>query len=166
MLTASDGRTFNLKYTIPSEGEERIEEGVTPDRLRILADAQGYPMSHFRASSGEDEPVKVNLNAPVVSSTGNSLRALTLVSSALSGLGGWSVVSVTEVNEDQELQVVEAKEDDDNYESKPESRKQIAEGMVWDTDDAMASVDPYGTNVYKGVQLSNSDGAANEVSVL
>ena len=163
MLTASDGRTFNLKYILPSAGEERIEEGVTPDRLRILADAQGYPMSHFRASSGEDEPVKVNLNAPMVSSTGNSLRALTLVSSALSGLGGWSVVSVTEVSEDQELQAVEAKEDD---ESKPESQKQIAEGMVWDTDDAMASVDPYGTNVYKGVQLSNSDGAANEVSVL
>ena len=66
----TENRVFNVKYVLPTEQIEHIEEDVTPDRLRILADAQGYPMCIFRPSSGDEEPLKVNMNAAVVSSAG------------------------------------------------------------------------------------------------
>lgn len=68
-----ENRVFSVKYVLPSEEggqEERIEEEVTPDRLRILADAQGYPMSAFRTTLDNKELTKVNMNAAVVPSTG------------------------------------------------------------------------------------------------
>ena len=68
----TENRVFGVKYVLPLDegGEECMEEGVTPDRLRLLADAQGYPMSIFRASVDNQEPIKVNMNAAVVPSTG------------------------------------------------------------------------------------------------
>ena len=76
------------------------------------------------------------------------------------------MVSETEVTEGgQESQAVEAKEQEEHSEDLLTSihSSNASRNLVVDTDDAMASVDPYGTNVYKGVKLSNTDTVLNEV---
>ena len=76
------------------------------------------------------------------------------------------MVSETEVTEGGlESQAVEAKEQEEHSEDHLTSihSSNASRNLVVDTDDAMASVDPYGTNVYKGVKLSNTDTVLNEV---
>lgn len=75
------------------------------------------------------------------------------------------MVSETEVMEGQETEAVEAKEqEEEDDHGKDAHLLSKSRNLVFDTDDAMASVDPYGTNVYKGVKLSSTDAVMNEVS--
>ena len=79
------------------------------------------------------------------------------------------MVSETEVTEDQESQAIEAKDDEEDAKDIKTSQSIMEErssNLVFDTDDAMASVDPYGTNIYKGVKLSNTNTTVNEVRPL
>lgn len=139
------------------------EEGVRSDRLRAwvdeadnIVDADGQVLVtavHCRpaaptggeerlrdtgAGEGEGE-IPVAVAASVVEST---------------GLGAWETVAVRVVDEEQEAferadrERAEAAEEQQSLRAPVSSRTSGESG-----DDVLSSYDPYGTNVYKGVQL-------------
>jgi hypothetical protein len=87
------------------------------------------------------------------------------------GLGGWSVVSVTEVETVKVIQEPTKRalpREGKATVSRTESvaTRQADDHLSWDTDDALAVYDPYGTNLYKGVSLTSADSGTVEDEAL
>lgn len=126
------GATFRIQYTVPL-AEDAYVDAVKPDVLRLLVPSgESQLNSTVLALAVPEAP-------PVEEST---------------GIGAWSVVSVREVDEEVERQEAAEIVALEHVEA---GVLVNANNLVWDSDDVMASYDPYGTNRYKGVDLGSAE---------
>ena len=141
-----------MKY----EASKEEEDGVTADRVRILAHASGRPLK-----SGE---IVKGLKAIKEDGDGDVSKEVTTRIVESTGLGGWGTVSDWTVVEDEsEIAANEGDEDKEVDEEQDSQGKRSRGAGPADEDDTLALVDPYGTNVYKGLSLNGTDYKAKEV---
>lgn len=130
-------KSYEVKFIYPADdvkktpAQEIVENDVKSDNLRLILDDKANELE-------DTNECKVALNEDT-------------------GIGGWQTVSIVEINEEEEeIKRLEYEEERQKEQLKQEiERKELEKIMELKArDDAVSAYDPFGTNMYKGMNIA------------
>ena len=132
-------KSYDVKFIYPADdvkkvpAQEIVQNDVKSENLRLILDET---IELNTVNSSDESKVAVNEDT---------------------GIGGWQTVSITEVNEEEEEKKrIEYEEERQKELLKQEIERKELEQLIdlKARDDAMSAYDPYGTNMYKGMNIA------------